>query len=253
MTFPASSAARQQVLPLDWEPEQTLANFDTGGQGGNAQIVAAVAALLGKSAHDALYLWGSDGSGKTHLLSAACRAVQQQGRRALLLGPHTAGSDWPEIGDLLGRPGGLLAVDDVEALGDWQQDLLFGLYNAARSADIAFLACGDRAPAALPLRADLRTRLGWGLALRLAPPDDAARERVLQRLAHGHWYALSPELLQYMLTHLSRDLRSLAELMAAFDRYALALQRPATVPLLKSLLAQQPELLRPESAGAHGD
>lgn len=247
-------AARQQVLPLDWGPEQTLTNFDSGERQDNLQVIAAIRALLDKPSHDALYVWGDSGSGKTHLLRAACHAVQRQGRRAVLLGPDSAPSDWPEIDAILALPrGSLLAVDDVGSLGHWQQDWLFGLYNAARAADLAFLACGDRPPAALALRADLRTRLSWGLALQLSPPDDAVRARVLHRLAQDRGYALGPELVQYMLTHLSRDLRQLARLMHAFDRYALALQRPATVPLLKSLLAQQPELLRPEPAGVHGD
>ena len=65
------------------------------------------------------------------------------------------------------------------------------------------------APATLPLRTDLRTRLSWGLALRLQAPDDAMRARVLQRLAHERGYSLSPELLHYLLTHLSRDLSQL--------------------------------------------
>jgi ATPase involved in DNA replication initiation len=162
--------------------------------------------------------------------------------------PQTPASAWPDVTDLLAQQaGGLLAVDDAQQLSDWQQDWLFGLYNAARSAELAFLACGNAAPAALPLRTDLRTRLSWGLALRLQAPDDAVRARVLQRLAHERGYSLSPELLHYMLTHLSRDLSQLGVLMAAFDRYALAAQRPATVPLLKSLLAAQPQLLHAAS------
>jgi len=73
-----------------------------------------------------------------------------------------------------------------------------------------------------------------------------------QRLAHDRGYALSPELLHYMQTHLSRDLSRLSILMAAFDRYALATQRTATVPLLKSLLADQPQLLRTTPHGTSG-
>ncbi|MGC9162679.1 MAG: DnaA regulatory inactivator Hda [Thiomonas sp.] len=240
-----SLAARQHILPLDWEPGQTLDNFDPGAQRDNALARQAVSDLLRQRGHAALYLWGSSGSGKSHLLWAACHALQREGRWAMRLTPQSPASDWPDVADLSAQePGGLLAVDDVQHLCDWQQDWLFGLYNAARTAGIAFVSSGDAAPAALPLRADLRTRLGWGLALRLSPPDDAVRARVLQRLAHDRGYALSPELLHYMLTHLSRDLSRLEVLMAAFDRYALAMQRPATVPLLKSLLAQQPHLLQ---------
>ncbi|MGA8008001.1 MAG: DnaA/Hda family protein [Thiomonas sp.] len=251
LTAPIHSAApsaslppRQQVLPLEWEAEQTLANFDPGTEGDNALVQQALRDLLQQRRHGALYLWGESGSGKSHLLWAACHAQQQEGRWALLLSPQTPASGWPDVNDLLAQsPGGLLALDDTQSLTDWQQDWAFGLYNATRSADLAFLASGNAAPAALSLRADLRTRLSWGLALRLSAPDDALRARVLQRLARDRGYALSPELLHYMLTHLSRDLSRLAVLMAAFDRYALATQRPATVPLLKSLLAEQPQLL----------
>ena len=243
-------AARQHILPLDWQDDRSLANFDPGTQTDNALALHALHDLLEQRAHAALYLWGETGSGKSHLLWAACRAQQQHGRWTLLLGPHTPASGWPDVDLLLHQTtGGLLAVDDVQALSDWQQDWLFGLYNAARTAGLAFLASGNAAPAALPLRDDLRTRLGWGLALRLHPPDDTVRAAVLQRLAHDRGYALSPELLHYMLTRLSRDLSQLAVLMAAFDRYALATKRPATIPLLKMLLAEQPHLLQPASPG----
>ncbi|MDD4887336.1 MAG: DnaA regulatory inactivator Hda [Thiomonas sp.] len=242
---PASLAARQKILPLEWEPDQTLDNFNPGTQSDNALALQALNDLLQQRSHGALYLWGETGSGKSHLLWAACHAQQQQGRWALLLTPQAPASAWPDVSDLLSQTaGGLLAVDDTQGLCDWQQDWLFGLYNAARTANLHFLASGNANPAALPLRADLRTRLSWGLALRLSAPDDALRARVLQRLAHERGYALSPELQHYMLTHLSRDLSRLAVLMAAFDRYALATQRPATVPLLKSLLAEQPQLLQ---------
>lgn len=249
-----SLAARQHILPLDWEPGQTLENFDPGPHRDNALALQAVRDLLQPSghgaAHAALYLWGECGSGKTHLLRAACDALQRQGRWALYLSPQTPASAWPDVTDVLAQDaGGLLAVDDAQDLSDWQQDWLFGLYNAARTAAVAFLSSGNAAPAALPLRADLRTRLSWGLALRLSAPDDALRARVLQRLAHERGYALSPELVHYMLTHLSRDLSRLAELMSAFDRYALATQRPATVPLLKALLAEQPQLLQTSAPG----
>ncbi|OYV35347.1 MAG: DnaA regulatory inactivator Hda [Thiomonas sp. 20-64-5] len=246
----ASQAARQQILPLDWEPDQTLDNFDPGTQRDNALVLQALNDLLQQRSHGALYVWGETGSGKSHLLWAACHAQQRQDRWALLLTPQTPASAWPDVSDLLAQSaGGLLAVDDTQHLCEWQQDWLFGLYNAARTARLAFLASGNATPAALPLRADLRTRLSWGLALRLSPPDDTLRARVLQRLAHDRGYTLSPELLHYMLTHLSRDLSRLAALMAAFDRYALATQRPATVPLLKSLLAEQPQLLQTAPPG----
>jgi DnaA family protein len=47
---------------------------------------------------------------------------------------------------------------------------------------------------------------------------------------------VSDELIPYLLTHLPRDLRTLIAVLDALDAYALARQRPLTVPLLKDWL-----------------
>lgn len=243
------SPSRQQVLPLPWAAEPTLEDFVLDAAGANAAALHALRQLLAAPEHDTLYLWGEGGTGKTHLLRAAGHTLQSCGRCAVLLGPESPPARWPDPVDVAALPAGtLLALDDVHAFSRWQQELAFALFNAARAHGLPLLAAGNAAPAALPLLPDLRSRLAWGLALRLAAPDDALRTAVLQRQAERRGYVLSPELLHYLLTHLSRDPRRLAKVMAALDRYALATKRAATVPLLKALLAEQPELLHPDSA-----
>ncbi len=241
--------SRQQVLPLPWAAEPTLEDFALDGEDANAAVLRALHQLLAAPGHDTLYLWGEGGAGKTHLLRAAGHALQSRGRCALLLGPDSPPARWPDPVDVVVLPAGtLLALDDVHRLSRWQQEQAFALFNAARAHGLPLLAAGNAAPAALPLLPDLRSRLAWGLALRLATPDDALRAAALQRQAERRGYVLSPELLHYLLTHLSRDPRHLAKVMAALDRYALATKRAATVPLLKALLAEQPELLQSDPA-----
>jgi DnaA family protein len=48
---------------------------------------------------------------------------------------------------------------------------------------------------------------------------------------------LAPEIINWMLTHHERDIRKLAELIDALDRYSLATGRPITLPLLRAMLA----------------
>lgn len=242
-------SSAQQLLPLEWSAQHSLDEFALDADGHNAAALRAVQQLIAHEGHDALYLWGDGGSGKSHLLWAAGHALQALGRRVVLLSPDLPPARWPDVADFAAMPAGtMLALDDVQALAPWQQEQAFGLFNAARAGGMPVLAAGDAAPAALPVLPDLRTRLGWGLALRLATPDDALRAQVLQRQAQRRGYRLPPELLAYMLTHLSRDPRVLSRLMTAFDRYALATKRAATIPLLKALLEEQPELLQPIAA-----
>ena len=231
------SPAHQLLLELQWSDEPTLDNFEPGA---NAMALQALRALLAGdgAAGRALYLWGGAASGKTHLLRAACAAAQAAGHAAWLLGPQSPPSHWPSLEQVTaaGR-GALLAVDDVHACNAWQQDWLFGLYNAARQSGCGFVAAGDATPTALALRDDLRTRLAWGLALALQPLDDAAKARVLQRIGAGRGLELRDELSRYILTHHARDMRSLVELVDRLDAYALRHSRAASIPLLKDMLA----------------
>ena len=229
------AAARQLLLDLQWSDEPTLENFEPAD---NALALGSLRDLLADApgAERALYLWGDAASGKTHLLRAACAAVQAAGHAAWLLGPHSAPSHWPALEQLAqaGRQA-LLAVDDVQDCSAWQQQWLFGLYNAARQAGCAFLAAADRAPAALELRDDLRTRLAWGLGLRLQALDDAAKQRVLARIAAAHGLQLRDELSRYILDHHARDMASLVDLLHRIESYAVQHRRAPSVALLKAM------------------
>ncbi len=230
------STSRQLLLALQWDDAPTLDGFERGE---NGLALEALDKLLASREGGALYLWGPQASGKSHLLRAACRAVQQDGRWALHLSAKSPPSHWPAL-DAFTRfgAGALLAVDDVQACAAWQQDLLFGLFNAARQFNVAFLAAGNTPPAQLELRADVRTRLAWGLALGLAPLDDDGKQRVLQRLAAARGFDLREDLSRYILSHHARDMASLVDLLARLDAYALQHARPTSISLFKSMLAQ---------------
>jgi DnaA family protein len=91
----------------------------------------------------------------------------------------------------------------------------------------------------LPLREDLRTRIGWGHVFALQGLDEAGTRAVLLREAARRGIALGDEVLSWLLHRFERDLGSLMRLLDRLDDYALAHARPVTVPLLRQMLAEE--------------
>ncbi|MDD5180172.1 MAG: DnaA regulatory inactivator Hda [Gallionellaceae bacterium] len=204
----------------DWIP--TLDNFVAGR---NAELLSALRhALAGTASERSFYLWGEAGSGKSHLLQAVAGQAQ-----ALGLMSCYARSGVPELARVV-------AVDDVEQLGDAAQIALFELYNRMRESGGMLLVSGTATPAHLHLREDLRTRLGWGLVYQIVGLSDADKAHALERHAQARGFALPHEVTQYLLRHGRRDLPALLALLDALDAHCLRLKRAASVPLLKEVM-----------------
>lgn len=193
----------------------------------NRELYSALCAALDERGQSqSFYLWGESGSGKTHLLKGMVGRALEQHQDAIY-----AQGEVPECA-------GLVAVDDVEALGEDGQIKLFELYNHVRESGGILLVSGQIAPAHLNLREDLRTRLGWGMVYQVHTLNDDEKALALQHHAAQLGLSLPPEVTNYMLRHGRRDLPSLLGVLDALDEACLRLKRPAaTVPLLKEVMS----------------
>ena len=98
--------------------------------------------------------------------------------------------------------------------------------------------------AALPLREDLRTRLGWGLVYELTSLADADKPLALAAYARGRGFRLTDDVIVYLLAHGRRDMGALVGALAALDRHSLATKRPITVAMLRAWLQHDIDLER---------
>ena len=192
---------KQLALGISPPPQPTLENFVPGA---NAELLARLREFrAGKFPDSVLYLWGENGSGKSHLLQA-CPA--------------------PNV------------VDDVQKLDEASQIGLFNTINEARQSGGTVLAAGNAPPAQLPLREDLKSRLAWGLVYQIKPPSDEERARFLHAEAGRRGMRLPEEVVSYLLSRMRRDLRSLTAVLDQLDRFSLETKRPVTLPLVREAL-----------------
>jgi len=220
-----------QQLILDIRPH-TPKRFDNFVVGDNAEVVARLQAIGQAGAADLLYLFGPPGSGRSHLLEATRRGAA---RPTLQLPASAAGNFSVEAGTLL-------LIDDIEQLDQAAQIALFRCFNAARRDHLALALAGSEAPLRLPLREDLRSRVGATLMFEIKPLSDADKARTLFEQAQARGMKVEAELVDYLLRHGRRDLPSLLALLDALDAVSLERKRPVTLPLLRELMQDSPAL-----------
>lgn len=228
--------AEQLPLGLRLPATSRLDNFVVGA---NREVVAAVQDLLRDDMSGVLFLTGVAGSGKTHLLQAACRAVAVDGAQAAYL-PMAALVEHPPAAMLEGlEHDRLVACDDLQSIAgraDWEE-ALFHLYNRLREAGGRLIGAADQPPERLGLLlADLRSRLAWGGVFALQAPNDAARLELLSVHARERGLELPSETAQFLLRRCPRDVHALIALLERLDAAALAAQRRLTVPFVKAVL-----------------
>jgi len=185
-----------------------------------------------------VYVSGAVGSGKSHLLQAACHATVKRGR-SVYLPLKEADQLSPSMLDGL-EVMAVVAIDDVDAIAGqsvWET-ALFHLYNRIRNdGEGALLLTGstplNASPIALP---DLKSRLAWGLAFQLTGLSDADKLQALQRRAHGRGFDLPDEVGAYLLRHYHRDMVALFDLLERLDAVSLIEQRRLTIPFVKEVI-----------------
>lgn len=236
-----------EQLAFEFAPAEPprLTNFLPGR---NVELIAALRRFAsGEPGETGFLLWGAPGAGKTHLLQGTAALAADAGVSARLYAEPDAvvvDDDWAKHE--------LVLIDGVDTAGPAAMGRIFTLYNGLKEHGGRMLAASRTPLARLPLREDLRTRLGWGLVYEVLALTDAEKAAALIAYAAQRGFRLSAKVINYLLRHGRRDMRTLMATLGALDRLSLTAKRPVTVPLLKLwLLRQSPPLTGAGSANDH--
>ncbi len=181
-----------------------------------------------------VYVWGQQGSGKSHLLQAWVAQALQAGKTAL----YVDAANTPLNETALEAE--YLAVDQIDRLDGSEQAVLFEIFNRFRNSGRGFLLLSaDVPPQGLTVREDLRTRMGYCLVYDVKPLSDQEKIDALMSMAAARQMVVEPEIFHYLLNHWRRDTDSLMQMLDTLDRYAVTVGKRITLPLLRQLLKEQ--------------
>ncbi|MBB3225658.1 DnaA family protein [Luteibacter sp. Sphag1AF] len=225
----------QLPLALRWPRRQ---RFEHTYAGENAAAIEAVRLTAVSAAAPWVFVAGPSGSGRTHLLIAACQAAIDAGRTAQYLPlASMRGSRADAIRGMAGSD--MLALDDIDAIAgdDLAEHALFDTFNRFRAEGATLLFAAHAPSVALDIiLPDLRSRLGSCTQVLLKPLTDIERRTIMREQAKVRGIELDENVLDWLFAHHARDLGALLDLLDQLDRASLAAQRRVTVPFLRNLL-----------------
>lgn len=225
----------QLALAIQLNDEATLVDFNWSN---NSLLKQQLNKTLALKEDRLLYLWGSTGSGKSHLLQACCQEINLT-QSAIYL-PLSLLKEWgPQTIEGL-EDQDLICIDDLEAIAEdpeWEE-AIFHLYNKIRDMDKSILIIASKqSPRTIPIKlADLRSRLSWGLVIHLLELEDKDKIETLKLHALKRGFDLPLSVGQFLLNRCSRNMHDLHILLNRLDNASLAAQRKITIPFVKNIL-----------------
>jgi chromosomal replication initiator protein len=228
----------KNLLPL-FNPRYT---FDTFVVGNSNQLAYAAATRVAENpgqTFNPLFIHGSSGLGKTHLLHAIgnhaaaekfnvlCVSAEQYTNELVTAIRDKAMDDFRNKF----RSVDMLLVDDVQFFGGKEQteENFFHTFNQLHYANRQVVVTCDRPPQALPMiKQQLRSRLEMGLVADLQAPDFKTRLAVLQSKATGKGADITPEALEYIALQIKDNMRALEGSLNRVIAYAELLHAAVT-------------------------
>ncbi|CAM2753263.1 DnaA regulatory inactivator Hda [Legionella worsleiensis] len=226
---------KQLALAIKLNDEATLADFNWEN---NGLLQQQLENMLTHKEERILYLWGTRGSGKSHVLQGCCQAVNL--KHCAMYLPLTLLKDWgPQTIEGLEEQD-LICIDDIDVIAhnpDWEE-ALFHLYNRIKDKEKGLLIIsGSFPPAQSPINlADLRSRLAWGLVIQLNELSDEEKINTLKLHALKRGIDLPESVGQFLLNRCSRNMHDLHQLLNRLDDASLAAHRKITIPFVKNTL-----------------
>ncbi len=229
--------AEQFPLLFEHRLNQTFANFYPGK---NREIIDHLKDCVSGAGEQQIYLWGSLGLGKSHLLQACCQLAQELKKTTFYY--SFAADALPNTEILSGlEEYEVVCFDNIDAIAetsDWEL-AFFNFYNRHRDRGFKLILSSNCPPNWLTIRLpDLKTRLNWGLTLKLQELSDQESIDALAFKAKQMGFEINPTVGRFLLTHYARDLASLWRLLDRLDHATLAAKRKLTLPFLKQFLSQ---------------
>ena len=226
--------------------------FETFVKGTSNQFALAAAQRVAETpgrSYNPLFIYGSAGLGKTHLLHAIGYYVHQNYAHyevryvstETFLNEYVDGIRSNTIAAFKRRyrEVDVLLIDDIQFMEGKEglQEEFFHTFNSLHGTNKQIVISSDRMPDAIPTLEDrLRGRFRWGLITDIQPPDMETRLAILRNKAERERTSVSHEVLEFIASNVTTNIRELEGALIRVAAYSSLNKTQVDVPLAQQLL-----------------
>ncbi len=238
-----------------WQSELILSRdytFDTFVAGPCNRLAHAACMAVADSpgrTYNPLFVHGSSGLGKTHLLQATCQALVRRGfGKILFLSCETFVNHLIEAiqtGKLHDfryryRQLDVLVIDDMQFLAhhDQTQEEFFHTFNTLYQAQTQIILSCDRPPSEIPhLEERLVSRFNWGLVTGIDRPGYETRVAIVQKKAQARGISMPDDVSCFIAGTIDSNARELEGAITKISMLSRVLDRPIDMSLAEEAMS----------------
>ena len=227
----------------------TFDSFVIGSSNRFAHAAALAVAEAPAQAYNPLFIYGSTGLGKTHLLQAIAQYVAEHSSSLSVRYVTSEAFVNDFINSLRDkriegfknryRAYDVLLIDDVQFFEGKErfQEEFFHTFNSLYEAGSQIVLSSDRPPRDIAtLEERLRSRFEWGLITDIQPPDLETRLAILRMKAQRTEVDVPEPILEFIATNVKTNIRELEGALTRVVAFSSLTGRPMTVELAQDVL-----------------
>ncbi len=235
--------------PNGFNQRYTFDNFIVGHNNRFAHAASEAVSKAPAKAYNPLFIYGSVGLGKTHLLHAIGMEISRKNKKSKI----QLVSSEKFTNDLINaikdkkvesfrakyRTLDVLLVDDIQFLAgkEQTQEEFFHTFNDLHSNNKQIVISSDRPPKEIPtLELRLRTRFEWGLIADIQPPELETRIAILRKKIEINHLTVSDEILHFIATQIPSNVREMEGALTRIVAYASLLKTEVTLSIASNVI-----------------
>lgn len=250
------SAARYEEqnddIPYRLHPDLVFENFVVGSCNRLAHASCVAVSASPGNTYNPLFLHGSVGLGKTHLLHAICCDIIKKKTEAQVrfltceefvnrFIKAISENSLPEFQEKF-RNVDILIIDDVQFLRNREgtQEEFFHTFNALYDGRKQIVLSADCPPDEIKdLQERLVSRFKWGLVARIDPPTHETRAAIVRKKAAMRGLSIPDDIAEFIAAKVTSNIRELEGAITSIYAMARATGEPITLDLARAVLGAE--------------